>query len=85
MQRIRPVVTNRKIIRATREVGNECRLYKHFVVAAKNKWVDREMAILLCEGYPRTKTERDRGTEREATAAVELLVHSTHTKSIYLR
>ena len=29
------VVTNRKIILARREVGNKCRLYKHFVVAAK--------------------------------------------------
>ena len=37
VRRIRPVVTNRKIIRARREVGNKCRLYKHFVVAAKNK------------------------------------------------
>ena len=48
MQRIRPVVTNRKIIRVRREVGNS-RLCKHFVVAAKNKRVGREMAILLCE------------------------------------
>ena len=33
--------------------------------------------------YPRTKTHRERGREREATAAVELLlVHITHTKSI---
>ena len=35
VQRIRPVVTNRQIILARREVGNKCRLYKHFVVAAK--------------------------------------------------
>ena len=35
VQRIRPVVTNRKMILARREVGNKCRLYKHFVVAAK--------------------------------------------------
>ena len=35
VQRIRPVVTNRKIILARREVGNKCRLYKHFVVAVK--------------------------------------------------
>ena len=37
VQRIRPVVTDRKIICAGREAGNKCRLYKHFVVAAKNK------------------------------------------------
>ena len=35
VQRIRAVVTNRKIIIARREVGNKCRLYKHFVVGAK--------------------------------------------------
>ena len=45
----------------------------------KNKRVGREMAILLCE-VPLNKDER--GREREATAAVELLVHSTHKKSI---
>ena len=40
------------------------------------------MAILLYE-VPRNKdTERETGREREATAEVELLVHSTHTKSI---
>ena len=37
------------MIRARREVGYECPLYKHFVVAAKKKRVGREMAILLCE------------------------------------
>ena len=40
------------------------------------------MAILLCEVPLNKDTERGRGREREATAAVELLVHSTHTKSI---
>ena len=41
------------------------------------------MAILLCEVSLNKDTERERGREREATAAVvELLVHSTHTKSI---
>ena len=44
VQRIRPVVANRKIIRARRKVGNKCRLYKHFVVAAKTE-KNREMAI----------------------------------------
>ena len=28
--------SHRKIILARREMGNKCRLYKHFVVAAKN-------------------------------------------------
>ena len=36
------------------------------------------MAILLCEVPLNKDTERERGREREATAAVELLVHSTH-------
>ena len=41
------------------------------------------MAILLCEVPLNKDRERERGREREATtAAVELLVHSTHTKSI---
>ena len=29
--------SHRKIILARREVGNKCRLYKHFVVAAKKQ------------------------------------------------
>ena len=41
------------------------------------------MAILLCEVPLNKDTERERGREIEATAAVELQVHSTqHTKSI---
>ena len=42
------------------------------------------MAILLGEVPLNKDTEREREgeREREATAAVELLVHSTHTKSI---
>ena len=40
------------------------------------------MAILLCEVPLNKDRERERGREREATEAVELLVHSTHTKSI---
>ena len=40
------------------------------------------MAILLCEVPLNRDTQRERGREREATAAVELLVHSTRTKSI---
>ena len=65
VQRIRPVVTNRKIIRARREVGNKCRLYKHFVVAAKNERVGREMAILLCEVPLNKDREREREKERQ--------------------
>ena len=77
------MVINRKIIRARMEVGNKCRLYKHFVVvAAKNKRAGREIAILLCEVPSNKDTEKERGREREATAAVELMIHSTHTKSI---
>ena len=42
------------------------------------------MAILLCEVPLNKETERERGREREATAAVELLlVYITHTKSIW--
>ena len=42
------------------------------------------MAILLCEVPLDKDTEREREREREATAAVELLlVHITHTKSVY--
>ena len=41
------------------------------------------MAILLCEVPLNKDTQGERGREREATAAVELLlVHITHTKSI---
>ena len=41
------------------------------------------MAIFLCEVSLNKDTERERGGEREATAAVELLlVHITHTTSI---
>ena len=40
------------------------------------------MAILLCEVPLNKDTERERGREREATSAAELLAHSTHTKSI---
>ena len=39
------------------------------------------MAILLCEVPLNKDRQRERGREREAIAAVELLVHSTHTKS----
>ena len=39
------------------------------------------MAILLCE-VPLNKDQREKEREREATATVEQLVHSTHTKSI---
>ena len=42
----------------------------------------QKMAILLCEVPLNKDKERERGRDREATAAVELLVHSTHTKSI---
>ena len=48
----------------------------------KGYLVGTEMAILLCEVPLNKDTERERGREREATAAVELLVHSTHTKSL---
>ena len=41
------------------------------------------MAILVCEVPLNKDTHRERGREREATGVVELLVHSTHTKSIY--
>ena len=41
------------------------------------------MAMLLCEVPLNKDTHIERGREREATAAVELLlVHITHTKSI---
>ena len=40
------------------------------------------MAILFFEVPLNKDTQRERGREREATAAVELLVHSTHMKSI---
>ena len=35
MQRIRPVVANRKIIRARREVGDKCRLYSRSTPVAQ--------------------------------------------------
>ena len=79
MQRIRSVVTNRKIIlvRARREVGNKCRLYKHFVECSF------DIIVHVCEVPLNKDTHTQRGREREGTAAaVELLVHSTHTKSI---
>ena len=41
------------------------------------------MATLLCEVPPNKDTHTERGREREATAAVELLqIYITHTKSI---
>ena len=72
MQRIRPVVTNRKIIRARREVGNKCRCTNTSLNVA---------SILLCEVPLNKDTRRERGRGREVTAAVELPVNSTRTKS----
>ena len=42
------------------------------------KW---HLAWDRCRGQHK-KTQRDKGRESEATAALELLVHSAHTKSI---
>ena len=51
----------------------------------KNKRVDREMTILLCEVPLNKDREIEGEKERQQQLAVELLVHSTHTKSIYVR